>query len=484
MENPLASDAVLDKENAAPFVPRPRHLALCAFVMTLLAYTPTMTSFEEAPHLAALADTFLFAFLLATVLAAATLTLAALQGERGMGERRGITVGAVSAYAVGTLGFVLLLFAPTAMPVLAVVAGLLAGAALPWIVVAWARRVAAPMDHALVLCAFVVVATSFGGWLLTLLPLHLLAPLFCLLVMVSVAPLILVEPLAFEAAETARPGNRLGRLASVTWLPLLGLAIYGFMTDVMTHSAFGVVRASFVGGLVAAAVVFGACLRWAKRPLVPWFYRVLVPLLGAVFIVLGSFPANTFPHDASTVALYGFYIVLALLGCALFLAVVHGGELAADLACGFAVAVVSTAALVGQILSTVLMVTHDFGPWLTVLTGLFIAVLLVFLGRTAWDALVTPTEEAPGASSTTETPVPEMSMRDTLESRCAEVAATAALSPREAEVLVYLARGFNPAYIAKELVLSISTVRTHVRNIYRKLNINKREELLHLIDGD
>ena len=31
---------------------------------------------------------------------------------------------------------------------------------------------------------------------------------------------------------------------------------------------------------------------------------------------------------------------------------------------------------------------------------------------------------------------------------------------------------------------SISTVRTHVRNIYRKLGINKREELLHLIDEE
>ena len=84
----------------------------------------------------------------------------------------------------------------------------------------------------------------------------------------------------------------------------------------------------------------------------------------------------------------------------------------------------------------------------------------------------------------TEAPALEVSMRDTLESRCAEVSAASALSPREAEVLTYLARGFNPAYIAKELVLSISTVRTHVRNIYRKLGISKREELLHLIDGD
>ena len=73
-------------------------------------------------------------------------------------------------------------------------------------------------------------------------------------------------------------------------------------------------------------------------------------------------------------------------------------------------------------------------------------------------------------------------MQSALEARCAEVAAARGLSPREAEVLVFLARGFTPAYIAKSLVLSVSTVRTHVRNIYRKLNVNKREELIHLID--
>jgi DNA-binding CsgD family transcriptional regulator len=75
-------------------------------------------------------------------------------------------------------------------------------------------------------------------------------------------------------------------------------------------------------------------------------------------------------------------------------------------------------------------------------------------------------------------------MQNTLEARCAKVTEARGLSPREAEVLVYLARGFTPACIAKSLVLSISTVRTHVRNIYRKLGINKREELLHLIDEE
>ncbi|MEA5021146.1 MAG: LuxR C-terminal-related transcriptional regulator [Gordonibacter sp.] len=41
----------------------------------------------------------------------------------------------------------------------------------------------------------------------------------------------------------------------------------------------------------------------------------------------------------------------------------------------------------------------------------------------------------------------------------------------------------DPTFIAHTLVLSISTVRTHVRNIYRKVNVSSQEELLALIDG-
>lgn len=91
------------------------------------------------------------------------------------------------------------------------------------------------------------------------------------------------------------------------------------MTDVMAHSAFGVVQASFLGGAVAALVMFGVCFLWGRTPLLPWSYRILVPLMAAAFVVLGAFPAGTFPRDASVVALYVFYIVLALLGCAVLL---------------------------------------------------------------------------------------------------------------------------------------------------------------------
>lgn len=55
-------------------------------------------------------------------------------------------------------------------------------------------------------------------------------------------------------------------------------------------------------------------------------------------------------------------------------------------------------------------------------------------------------------------------------------AGTAALSVREIEVLGYLAKGIRLVDIAKQLGISHHTVGDHVKNIYRKLNINSRAE--------
>jgi DNA-binding NarL/FixJ family response regulator len=56
------------------------------------------------------------------------------------------------------------------------------------------------------------------------------------------------------------------------------------------------------------------------------------------------------------------------------------------------------------------------------------------------------------------------------------VAEEAALTPREREVLVQLARGINIADIGLVMDISRHTVGDHVKNIYRKLNISSRAE--------
>ena len=58
------------------------------------------------------------------------------------------------------------------------------------------------------------------------------------------------------------------------------------------------------------------------------------------------------------------------------------------------------------------------------------------------------------------------------------------LTPREADVLELLQEGATNAQIAHSLSIGIETVRTHARNIYRKLGISSRRELGRLTRQD
>jgi DNA-binding NarL/FixJ family response regulator len=51
------------------------------------------------------------------------------------------------------------------------------------------------------------------------------------------------------------------------------------------------------------------------------------------------------------------------------------------------------------------------------------------------------------------------------------------LTPREREVLRFIARGYAYKEVARELVISIKTVETHVSSVLRKLQLSNRREL-------
>ena len=58
-----------------------------------------------------------------------------------------------------------------------------------------------------------------------------------------------------------------------------------------------------------------------------------------------------------------------------------------------------------------------------------------------------------------------------------ETADAAPLTPREADVLELLQAGRSNAEIAAALHVGVETVRTHARNIYRKLGVSTRRDL-------
>lgn len=57
------------------------------------------------------------------------------------------------------------------------------------------------------------------------------------------------------------------------------------------------------------------------------------------------------------------------------------------------------------------------------------------------------------------------------------------LSPRQAEIVRHLLRGESDKQIAKELQISIPTVRTHLGRLFQKFDLSDRVELiLHIFN--
>lgn len=66
--------------------------------------------------------------------------------------------------------------------------------------------------------------------------------------------------------------------------------------------------------------------------------------------------------------------------------------------------------------------------------------------------------------------------------RCRDIADTYKLSPRERDVLFLLAKGRTIDYIHNELHISFNTAKSHIRNVYVKIGVHTRQELLDLIE--
>jgi len=58
------------------------------------------------------------------------------------------------------------------------------------------------------------------------------------------------------------------------------------------------------------------------------------------------------------------------------------------------------------------------------------------------------------------------------------------LSKRESEIAGYMIRGYTFRQMSEEIFISIDTVRSHSKNLYRKLGIHKRQELYQLVEQD
>jgi DNA-binding CsgD family transcriptional regulator len=99
---------------------------------------------------------------------------------------------------------------------------------------------------------------------------------------------------------------------------------------------------------------------------------------------------------------------------------------------------------------------------------------------------VTGGQEEPGPDSETGRQTDQQSdrYRRPWLKACEHIGKSANLTAREQEVFEMIAFNRSPERIAQRLFVSLNTVRTHIHNIYSKLGVHSKQELMDLIESE
>lgn len=324
-----------------------------------------------------------------------------------------------------------------------------------------------------------------------------LAPLASLCVRMRLAAdLDILEPEAGESKgierilpwrfEPPTPLAKSRKNALLSWAFGIVNAIYGvvFGLEAGTVTQWG--GQAWVPFGIAAAIVAGAVCahlfmaRSRGRVRQSTVMRLLFPVL-----VVALVPQALF---SGTVLLICSLLVI---GCYVFLILVSiGFEIRGALERGaaplFFVGMSQTAFAVGLAggfaLGMLPGLTGTFDH--TMLSGiaLVLVVALAIIVATAQDPMANAQDAADAAIEDAQEAA-ERAEFGRWKTSCALVAERAGLSNRETEVFMLLAKGRGTEHIQNKLGISGHTVKTHTYNIYHKMGIGSREELLDAVEN-
>lgn len=496
-------------------------LLFIAFFATLPLYSPNLIMFHD---LLGGADTYMPLFVNAMLFSAALFGIAAaclgLTQKGAALFKLPVVIAGSACYAVGFVLFALTLgINSVGLETVAVVAGILMAAGSVELCICWGAYLAwLGLRQALSSVAVMIGIASLAELLMSSVAIQ--AGLICYAILLilgvslpcwkavtkqldqtdkahALADIDYEELTHANNSETslfARFTSSVKDMGQVLALPFAGFLIYGYIMGVRKFLLFDTLHIEILAGIIAALLVLPVCAI-KDKPLLPFAYQVLLPFSALFLVLFNAFPTNTpFMFAAATLS-YVFYALVSILALAGLCAMAHAREFSPTLIFGLSIACFSIVSAFGIFCGSLdLFVDNDEGgPILMIISTCYFALLLAvpIIGR--WNERAAHADEliqaherlAPiSASSEDASEKPAASTPQTLsiQERCEIVAKQGGLSPRETEVMLFLGRGYGIAFAAKALFVSESTVRTHVKSIYKKLQVNSREELLQLVD--
>ena len=368
---------------------------------------------------------------------------------------------------------------PGIAPAVGVPATLLGGFGIAWLILFWSELYGClnPLRVALYYSASMIVAA-----LLIYLCRGLLLPWLGAVVLV----LPVVSLAACAAGFRSLPSGELPRAKpskfSFPWKIVLLMAIYAFayglkessmyQSTLGPHSAFGTLA-------VAAIVFVGVIARGGKFDF-GVIYRIALPLMVAAFLILPN--VGVLGQAASDFCTSASYTAFSILIMLIMANLCYRYGMSAVWLFGIERGVRALFTLFGR-QTEQLLGAPSFGLAGSdaVVSGLVVilvvaATMILFSEKelsSRWGVSFLGEDGAAGDRAIVK--------KQELANRCQELARSYGLSPREEEVLLLLAQRKTVGSIERELFIANGTAKTHIRHIYRKLDIHSRDELSDLL---
>lgn len=257
-------------------------------------------------------------------------------------------------------------------------------------------------------------------------------------------------------------------------MPFATLLLFVADNNLARAMDWSVVSLVLAGVLAVVAMVPLMRIK-TDQALINFSYRFFLPLVAFAVFAATTFVDPLFQHAVMVVGSFVFCAIYALVMSAMLVTMAGRMRSLALPAAGIMI-------IVGCLVCLLSDAGTDSGVLgayqYQVLIVLFVTITVVLMvtpSSRLWRVMLEGLDAA--ASSVSD-------IQESYALRYAELSETYHLTAREAEILLLLGRGHTSSFVAEELTVAESTVRSHRKNIYRKLGISSREELFKLLDAE
>lgn len=286
------------------------------------------------------------------------------------------------------------------------------------------------------------------------------------------------ELISQEYTESSYDDNSTSRFAMIKNLmlsiPFFGILLSAFTAGTVTRSLQ--ISLESILYAVAALVIALAALaffvhRSSARTLSGWTFLVVdvgLPSLAIVAFSIKMIPHDVLPDETFAFFMMLYFLVLAgsyVFNCATFAA--SNRHLLPE-ACSITLLICAIAIVLGLLTTLLSFELRNLIMGFVTAGFIICAICVGALNLVLYSKSDDTSDDA-------------VASVDNLSEMCEKIGREHKLTPREVEVLKELAHGHSSTYIAKSLFIATNTARTHMKNIYRKLSVGSREELIETI---